>query len=225
MATDQVVALAALTVIAVGVCRLEVRRTRAVRAARDGVFDAVLDVLDEADLSTGPHRYPVLAGRHRGHAVRVEAVADTLTLRKLPVLWLFVTVHRPLGLDGPVNALARPLGTEFFSPNSFFGHRLPTPADFPVHARIASARPTELAPAALGTLGELMRDVKVKEVQAGPTGARIGYQLAEAAQGPYRTGRRADFGTPRLEPRTLAGLLDGLAALAEALVPERTESR
>jgi hypothetical protein len=86
VATDQVIALAALVVIAAGVCRLEFRRAQTVQAARDGVFDAVLDVLDEADLSTGPHRYPVLTGRHRGHPVRVEAVVDTLTLRKLPVL-------------------------------------------------------------------------------------------------------------------------------------------
>jgi hypothetical protein len=124
-----------------------------------------------------------------------------------------------------VDAVARPIGTECFSPNASFAHRLPLPADFPVHARIASARPTELAPTALDTLGELMRDVKVKEIQAGPTGARIGYQLAEAVQGPYRTSRRADFGAPRLVPPTLAGLLDGLAALAETLTPERTESR
>ena len=225
MATDQVVALAALVVLAVGGCWLEVRRARAARATRDGLLDAVHEVLDEARLSTGPDRYPVLTGRHRARPVRVEAVVDSLTPRKLPILWLFVTVHRPFGLDCPVDALARPIGTEFFSPNASFCHQLPTPADFPVHARIATARPTVLAPEALVTLGELMRDVRVKEVQAGPTGARIVYQLAEAAQGPYRTGRRADFGAPRLEPRTLAGLLDGLAALAEVLAPERARSR
>jgi hypothetical protein len=225
VATDQVVALAALVVLAVGGCRLEVRRARTARAVRDGLFDAVLEVLDEARLSTGPDRYPVLTGQHRGQPVRVEAVVDTLTLRKLPILWVIATVHRPFGLDSPVDALARPIGTEFFSPNASFCHQLPTPAGFPVHARIATARPTVLAPAALDTLGELMRDPRVKEVQAGPTGARIVYQLAEAAQGPYRTGRRADFGTPRLEPRTLAGLLDGLAALGEALTPDRARSR
>lgn len=222
MATDQALALAALVVIAVGGCRLELRGTRAARAARDGLFDAALEVLDDAHLRTDPDRYPVLTGQHRGRPVRVEAVVDTLTLRKLPVLWLFVTVHRPFGLDVPVDALARPVGTEFFSPNASFGHPLPTPADFPVHARIAATRPTALAPAALATVGELMRDVRVKEIQAGPTGARIGYQLAEAAQGPYRTGRRADFGAPRLDPGTLAGLLARLDALAEALTPDRT---
>ena len=224
MATDQVLALAALVALAVGLCWLEVRRARAARAARDGLFDTVLEVLDETRLCTGPDRYPALTGQHRGQPVRVEAIVDTLTPRKLPILWLFVTIRRPFGLDTPVDALARPIGTEFFSPNASFGHRLPTPADFPVHARIATARPTVLAPAALDTLGELMRDPKVKEVQAGPTGARIVYQLAEAAQGPYRTGRRADFGAPRLEPCTLARLLDGLAALAEALPPERARS-
>jgi hypothetical protein len=224
VATDQIIALAALVVIAAAVCRLELRRARAARATRDGLFDAALEVLDDPSLSTIPHRYPVLTGLHRGHPARVEAVVDTLTPRKLPILWLFVTVHRPFDLGSPVDALARPIGTEYFSPNASFCHHLPTPTDFPVHARIATARPTELTPAALGTIGELMRDAHVKEVQAGPTGARITYQLAEAAQGPYRTGRRADFGTPRLEPPTLARLLAGLDALAEALTAEPTGS-
>lgn len=225
MATDQIVALAALVLLAVGVWRLELRRARAARAARDALFDAVLEVLEEARLDTGPNRYPVLTGRHGGRPVRLEAVVDTLTLRKLPSLWLFVTVHRPFELDSPVSALARPVGTEFFSPNASFRHRLPTPAGFPGHARIATARPTVLDPAVFDTFGELMRDVRVKEVQAGPAGARIVYQVAEAAQGPYRTGRRADFGAPRLDPRTPTDLLDGLATLAEALIPERTRSR
>jgi hypothetical protein len=225
VATDQLVTLAALVVIAVGVGRLEFRRAREARAARARLFDAVLEVLDGAQLRTDPVGYPVLTGEHGGHPLRVEAVVDTLALRKLPILWLFVTVHRPFPLGSPIDALARPLGTEFFSPNASFGHQLPVPADFPVHARIAAARPTELAPAALGTIGELMRDVRVKEVQAGPTGARIGYQLAEAAQGPYRTGRRADFGAHRLQPATLVGLLDGLSALADALAPQQASSR
>jgi hypothetical protein len=224
MATDRVVALAALVVLAVGVCWWEVRRSRTARAVRDGLFDAVLEVLAEAHLHTGVGRYPVLTGRHRGRPVRVEAVIDTLTLRKLPILWVVVTVHRPFGLDSPVDALARPIGTEFFSPNASFHHRLPTSADFPVPARVAAARPTLLAPAAIARIGELMRNARVKEVQAGPTGARIVYQLAEAAQGPYRTGRHAAFGAPRLEPCTLAGLLDGLDALGEALTPERAGS-
>jgi len=222
--TDLVVALAALAAVATGVCCLELRRNRSDRAARDRSFDAVLAVLGDPHLRTRPHQYPVLTGWHRGHPVRVEAVVDTLTVRKLPILWVFVTVHRPLGLDSPVDALARPIGTEFFSPNASFGHRLPTPADFPVHARIASARATVLDAATLGTFHELMRDPRVKEVQAGPTGARIVFQLAEAAQGPYRTGRRAEFGAPRLEPRTLTGLLDGLAQLGEAPSPERVRT-
>jgi hypothetical protein len=223
--TDLFAGLAVLAAVAAAMCWLEVRRSRAARAVRDGLFDDVLDVLDDARQASGPSGCPVLTGRHCGHPVRVEAVIDTLATRKLPILWVFVTVHRPFGLDCPVSALARPTGTESFSPNASFGHRLPTPVGFPVHARIATARPADLAPAALGTLGELMRDVRVKEIQAGPTGARIVHQLAEAAQGPFRTGRRADFGSPRLDPHTLTALLDGLSALAEVLTPERTRPR
>ena len=73
-------------------------------------------------------------------------------------------------------------------------------------------------------IGDLLADAAVKEVQAGPTGARIVHLLAEAEQTPYRTGRRADFGAPRLRPDALAGLLAGLDALTAATAPDRTRS-
>lgn len=214
----------AVATLLIGVWLLQVRRGRSARAARQRLFDPVLGMID-GRTSAATDGYPVLTGSHHGHPVRLEAVADSLTPRKLPILWLFVTQHRPLALDAPVDALARPIGTEFFSPNASFAHRLPTPPDFPVHARIATLRPTTLAPAALDIIGALMSDPKVKEVQIGPTGARIVYQLAEAAQGPYRTARQADFGAPRLESAELAVLLAGLAELSDALAADRARSR
>ncbi|GEL23445.1 hypothetical protein PSU4_23990 [Pseudonocardia sulfidoxydans NBRC 16205] len=222
MATEQAVTLtlAALVVAAVA-CR-EVRRSRAERVARDGLFDAVVWMLTDAHVSTGGGRHPVLTGSHDGHPVRAEVVVDSLTLRKLPLLWLVVTVSRPVTVDATVDVLTRPNGTEVFSRNACLAHRLPTPDDFPVPARIAASRAVGLPGPALAALGELASDDRVKEVEAGPAGVRVVYRLAEADQTRYRAGRRVDFGMPTLTPLTLAALLTGLDTLASACATNPT---
>jgi hypothetical protein len=225
VATEQAVALAAGAVLVLALCYKEIRRAREARATRDGLFDAVAWMLEDAHVRTGRGRYAVLSGRHDGHAVRAEIVVDSLTLRKLPILWLVVTVSRPLPTDGTVDVLTRPNGTEVFSRNALLAHRLRTPDDFPVLARIATSQPVVLPEAAFAAVGDLVRDDRVKEVEAGPAGARVVFRLAEAAQGPYRAGRRVDFGTPAITPLTLAALLTGLDAFAEALTPERERTR
>lgn len=220
MATEQAVTLAAAALVVLAVAYREIRRARAERVARDGVFDAVVWMLSGGHVSTGGGRYPVLTGTHDGHPVRAEVVVDSLTLRKLPLLWLVVTVSRPVAVDGTVDVLTRPNGTEVFSRNASLAHRLSTPDDFPVPAHIAASRAVELPGPALAALGELVRDDRVKEIEAGPAGARVVYRLAEADQTRYRAGRRVDFGTPTLAPLVLAALLTGLDRFAGALTRE-----
>jgi hypothetical protein len=220
VATEQAVTLAAAALVVLAVAYREIRRSRAERAARDGLFDAVVWMLSDARVHTGPGRYPVLTGSHGGHPVRADVVVDSLTLRKLPLLWLVVTVSRPVAVDGTVGVLTRPGGTEVFSRNASLAHRVPTPDGFPVPARIATSRAVDVPRRVLAALGERVRDDRVKEIEAGPAGVRVVYRLAEADQGRYRAGRRVDFGMPTLTPLALAALLTGLDSVAEALTRE-----
>ncbi|MBN9107340.1 MAG: hypothetical protein J0I34_01030 [Pseudonocardia sp.] len=216
MATEQAVTLAPAALVVLAVAYNEIRRARTQRAARDGVFDAVVWMLSDAHVATGGGRYPVLTGTHDGHPVRAEVVVDSLTLRKLPLLWLVVTVSRPVAVDGTVDVLTRPNGTEVFSRNASLAHRLSTPDDFPVPARIATSRAVPVSERALAALGELVRDDRVKEIEAGPAGVRVVHRLAEADQTRYRAGRRVDFGMPTVTPLTFAALLIGLDDIASA---------
>ncbi|WP_028932631.1 hypothetical protein [Pseudonocardia spinosispora] len=189
--------------------------TEAARRAR--LFDQVVGDLTDGRVTAGETRYPVLTGTHLGHPVRVAAVVDSLLTRTLPTLLLVVVHSRPFPLGAALDALARPTGTEFYSPNASFAHQVPTPPDFPVHARIATMRPLRVPPPLLDTIGSLLSDVKVKEVLVGPVGARITYRLVVADQSAYRSARRADFGFPQVTPAVLAELLTGLRVVGEAL--------
>jgi hypothetical protein len=215
--TEQILVLVLVAGLAGSGLAIQLQHARASRHARQQLFDQVTDVVDRGRLEGDGTGYPVLTGEYLGHPLRLAAVVDSLTLRKLPALWLILTLSRPLPMAAPVDVLARPSGSEFFSPNSRYPHQLPVPPGFPVHARIATPRPTPVPAELLRAIGGLMADPKVKEVYAGPAGLRIVYQLAEAASGPYRTTRQADFGSPQLTEGTLTRLLDAMGELPHAL--------
>lgn len=69
---------------------------RQMMAKRHRLLDAAGDVLDDARLFVGPDQLPQVRGRlPDGTPVRLEVMTDTLVTRRLPQLWLRVTL-----LDG-----------------------------------------------------------------------------------------------------------------------------
>jgi len=104
----------ALVVLVVAVVVLSVlhrRSQRADAADRARLFERVVPLVQDARLTREGGGYPVLTGRLGGHRVTLRPIVDAVTLRKLPVLWVELVVHRALEVDGTVNVLLRPLGT------------------------------------------------------------------------------------------------------------------
>ena len=135
----------ALVVLVVAVVVLSVlhrRSQRADAADRARLFERVVPLVQDARLTREGGGYPVLTGRLGGHRVTLRPIVDAVTLRKLPVLWVELVVHRALEVEGTVNVLLRPLGTEFFSPDSGFAHELAPPPGLPRPVRVACARRT-----------------------------------------------------------------------------------
>ena len=60
--------------------------------------------------------YPVLRGRYQGYDIELRPMVEGLAMRKLPSLWLQVTVYAAIPFSGGLDYLARPLGVEFYSP-------------------------------------------------------------------------------------------------------------
>ena len=101
------------------------REQRAARSARSCLLDDCAGALHRAHLSHAADGFPRLEGSHQGRAVRVDLLLDTMTVRRLPQLWLSATLlGHNAGLPG-LAILVRPAGTEFYSLTSRFPHRLP----------------------------------------------------------------------------------------------------
>ena len=202
--------------------RREARRSALERAA---LFADVVPAMAGTHLTDDRTGYPRLVSWIDGHSVTFAVVVDSLSLRKLPVLWLEVVHHRALPVAATVSALRRPHGADFFSPNATFAHELPAPAGWPRPVRLATRGPqTAPAVSTLDAMGELLDRPGSKEVALGPRGVRVVHLLAEAEQASYRLGRRAVFGAVRVRPAEVEALGRGLLALADQVGAARPTS-
>lgn len=215
-----------LLVLAAAVTALTVLHRRARRreaAERVRLLEAVVPLLEGAHLDgDGLHGYPVLTGRLPdalgARPVTLRPIVDSVALRKLPVLWVEIVVHRPLRAGGTLNVLLRPQGTEFFSPDAGFAHEVPPPPELPRPARVSCASPHDAPPVrVLAPALDLLRDPATKELGVGRGGVRVVLRVAEAEQASYRTTRRVVFGRPRLDPDVLTGAVAVLARVGDAV--------
>jgi hypothetical protein len=191
--------------------------------SRAHFFDDCLDLLEAPVVTTVRNEYPRLVGRLRGWEVQLTPVVDTLSVRKLPSLWLLVTVVRPTPLAGTFDLMMRPAGTEGFS--NF--HRLPEtiepPAGWPPSAVLRSDNPAGLPPAALiGRHLSLFEDPRAKELLISPKGVRLVVQADEAQRTYYLVLRQALFAIDRLDRDLAAGLVARAFAIHDDLDGWRT---
>lgn len=199
---------------AVTVSYIAVRDHRAAMAARRGLLDECAAVLDRSELTHGADGFPQLSGSHRGRGVKVDLVLDTLTMRRLPQLWLSTTLlDRNPGLPG-LSILVRHCGTEFYSLSSRFEYRLDTPADFPAEVLIRGdeeAEPllAELAP----VLSGILQDPRVKEIAITERGMRIVRQGAEGKRGDHLLLRQSVFEKAQIARDEFAMVLDQLHSM------------
>jgi hypothetical protein len=185
---------------------------------RAHVFDDVVPLLAGARLTGGGASYPELAGHLAGRPVRLRVLVDALTLRKLPALWVEITQERPLAVEGSLNVLLRPHGTEFFSPDAGFPHELAPPPGVPRPVRVACADP-ERAPstAVLAPAIPLLGEPTTKELGVGRRGLRVVLLVAEGDQTSYRTARRAVFDRPRVDPDAVTRAVAVLTAVGDGI--------
>ena len=190
------------------------RHRRQLKARRARLFDAVLPLLDSYRVTQDDVVHPILDGRYRGYAIRLEPIIDQVAVRKLPSLWLLTTVFGPIPYAGAIDILVRPQNTEFYSPSASFDHPVATPPGWPVHARIRSDDPAAMPPQERLTPHVAMfEDPRVKELLVTPRGVRIVYQLDQAERSLYLVLRQAQFGENPLAALLAQRLLDRAIAV------------
>ena len=171
------------------------RDHRAAKAARRGLLDGCAPALDGAQLLHAADGFPRLAGRHHGRDVRVDLICDTMTIRRLPQLWMSTTlIDANAGLPG-FAILVRPSGTEFYQLTSRFAHVSRRRRGFPdeVIVRGDAERRAPCSMSCARRSPRILADPRVKEVAVTPRGLRIIRQAGEGKRGEHLLLRQSVF--------------------------------
>jgi hypothetical protein len=196
-----------------------IRETRARTLARARYFDAVKTLFTGGETRLQPTGFPRMTGHRHGLAFDLQAIPDTLTFRKLPALWLLVTLPSPQPLQATLDILARPSGIEPFTKFTTLPQSLPTPTGWPTEASFRTDNAAWIPPANLiDRHKDLFDDPKVKELVLSPKGLRIVLLAEEADRGRYLIFREAEMGMTPLSPARLLPILDRLAALQQDIL-------
>lgn len=203
------------------------RAAGARRADRLAYFDDCQRLLSDVRIGRSADGFARLNGSVGGLLIDLQVLPDLLNFRKLPSLWLMVTLPVPQPVRGTTDFMMRPTGSEIFSRFGTLPIALSTPAAFPADLAVRTDDPAA-APGetVLDAVRAAFFSPKVKEVLISPRGLRIVWLAEEADRSRYLIFRDAELGRQPLSPRVLQPLLDHLLAIADAIAaaPEKEKA-
>ncbi len=184
------------------------------RALRAGYLDGCLPLFTAPLKGVAETGFARVSGKYRGQMFDLQVVPDSLNLRKLPCLWLLVTLVERLPVMGTFDVMMRATGTETFSKFGNLPDHIAVPPGFPEGSSIRTDAPGAMP--ASGAIARYMAGLdaaRLKEVVLAPTGVRMVWLLEEADRGRYLLFRDAEMGAVPLSPDVLRPLMDGLCAV------------
>lgn len=191
---------------------------KARKAARAGYFDGVIPVFGRVTRRIEPTGFPRLTAETDGAAFDLQAIPDSLTFRKLPALWVMVTLPAPMPVKATLDIMARPAGNEPFSHFANLPQSLPCPSSLPEGTGLRSDDATGVPPLELiAPHLAVFADPKVKELVISPKGLRLVILADEAERGRFLIFRDAEVGTFPLPAERLTPLISTLLALRHTL--------
>lgn len=215
-------AIAAASAVAIAI--LAVREARNLRASRSTILDAVTPLFSDGQLTFDDAGFPSLTGSLDGRHMRVELIPDTMTIRRLPQLWLSITDVCDLPIAGQgVAMLIRPSGADYYSLTERMTERLDVPPGFPWETLIKgeSAASKNTLDRVDKTAARLFADPRLKEIAVTARGVRMIRQLAEGKRGDHLLLRQSAFTSAQVTPRDVTELAAGLNDLRAALTDNR----
>ena len=199
---------------------LQAARSRSTARAR--YFDAVAPLFDRVKTRIEPTGLPRVAADLGEDSFDLQAIPDSLTFRKLPALWVMVTLPAQTPVKATLDIMARPTGNEPFSHFARLPQSLPCPPELPEGTGIRSDNAAALPPIDLiAPHLAIFSDPKVKELVISPRGLRLVILADEAERGRYLIFRDAETGRTPLSRDRLLPLLDALRALRQTLTEAR----
>jgi hypothetical protein len=192
------------------------QRTAVRRNAKpEQVLAPLRAVLDDVEITAGEAAGVYqLIGRYKGQPIAIKAVTDLLMLRKLPSLWLMVTLPGAVNVPGTLDVMLRPAGQSSFSNFDFLPVTLAAPAGFPETAVIRTDQQAmQKHVEALVQHPRIFALPRLKELLVTPKGLRLVTLLAEGERARYGVYRQAEFGDAAADPDDVRRQLDLLADL------------
>ena len=183
-------------------------------AARAGYLNLCLPLFDAPVKGVADSGFARISGQYRGQLFDVQVVPDSLNLRKLPCLWLLVTLVERLPVAGTFDVMLRATGAETFSKFGDLPDQIAVPDGFPEGCTIRTDAAGCMPNSAL--IGRYMAGLdaaRLKEVVVAPAGVRLVWLAEEADRGRYLLFRDAEMGAAALQPEVLVPLIDGLCGL------------
>lgn len=214
---DRILLACVLILLALALIRLalSLRRAAPLRASRRAAFlNPCKPLLQGPVFRIAASGFPRLSGRYRGLTVDLQAVPDALSFRKLPALWLMVSVVEPEPLDATLDIMARPSGLEPFTHFHHLPQEITPPPGFPADCAIRSDDAAALPP--LDTLAPhlaTLTDPRVKELLLAPKGLRLVWLAEEADRSRFLIFREAELAQAPVDGARVQDLLDRLVAL------------
>ena len=213
----EIVALGILFVgILIGMAFWQSARTKKARA---NILNGVLPLFDTYRVTQEGSDFARLDGKYRGYRFKLELIPDMIGLRKLPSLWLLVTLQEKLPWRGSLDLLMRPQNIEFWSPSSQLGHRMTLPKHWPQHMAVNTNRPEEIpAMERLDPYIAIFDDPRMKELLIAPGGVRLVWQADQGRSAHYMVLRQAEWERTQIEPDKVRALLEKTLAIHRDLL-------
>lgn len=214
--------LLAFSAFAIAALFLKGRRDhRDALAARARMLDDCTGSFRDARITLAADGFPILAGKiDDGRAIRVELIADTLVVRRLPQLWLRVSIYdaRPQRAF-TIGALARATGAEFYSLTPGLPERIDHHLEMPLLIRGRSV-PADIRRRSRLVFADLFGDDRLKEAALTPRGTRIVRQASQGDRAAHLVLRQIRFGVDFITPEMVQLALDDAERLERGITRE-----
>lgn len=189
------------------------RSGRRLAAGRMALVREIPNVVASAEISAGPALYPIVRGTYDGRACRIEPHLDGMAVRKLPVLWLFVTVAAAIPKQQRLSAMMRPSNLEYWSPASELDE-IPRP-DPSLPDRLIVRGSAGLA-SVIAAHGDFFADGKGKEILIDGGRVRLVTMIEEADRSIYLVYRQARLSGDPIPAELVENVCARAVAIAKA---------
>jgi hypothetical protein len=181
--------------------------------ARAGYFNRAAKLFDRVVVQVQPSGFARLTAHKGGHAFDLQVVQDSLTFRKLPALWVMVTLPETLPVKATLDIMARPSGNETFSKFASLPHSLERPDFLPDGIGLKSDDAAAVQAEYIRKYASVFDDPRVKELVISPKGLRLAILAEEADRGRYLIFRDSEMGAEPIGANRILPLLETILAM------------